>query len=203
MSAAYNRKDHYYNRAKEESFRSRASFKLLELDKKYGLLKPGMCVLDLGAWPGGWLQVAAQKVGRGGAAVGIDLVALDPFEEENIHIIVGDARESENLEKAVSLAGRKFDVVISDMSPKLSGIKEVDRMAAIACSELALFAASQVLREGGNFVTKVFKSNETEEFVRSSRSQFGKFVRCELDSTRKTSNEFYLVGLGYRGTGAN
>ena len=198
MSSSYNRTDHFYRKAKEEGFRSRAAYKLKELDQKYSLLKPGYKVLDLGAWPGGWLQVAAQAVGAAGLAVGIDLVKLDPLDYPNVRIVQGDARDEASTQQLLDIAQGRFDVILSDMSPKLSGIREADACATVACAELALFIAGRLLKKGGNLVMKVFKSNETELFVKSSRPLFNKLVRAELDTTRKTSNEYYLVGLGLK-----
>lgn len=199
MSGNYDRKDHLYQRAKDEGYRSRAAFKLLELDKKYGLLKAGAKVLDLGCWPGGWLQVAAKQVGSSGIVVGIDLVAIEPLNAANVIAIAGDAREDQNIRQALRHAPGGFDILLSDMSPKLSGIKEADQAGTVACAELALWAATQLLRKGGAFVCKVFKGNETEQFYRAARPQFDKLVRSELDATRKTSNEFYLIGFGFKG----
>lgn len=198
MSGNYDRKDHLYQRAKEEGYRSRAAFKLIELDKKYKLLRSGLSVVDLGCWPGGWLQVAAARIGKQGVAVGIDLVETEPFTESNVHLITGDAREDSNIESALSYAPGGFDLLLSDMSPKLSGIKEADQAGTVACAELALWGAGRLLKPGGAFVCKVFKGNETELFYRSARPAFDKLIRSELDSTRKTSNEFYILGVGFK-----
>ena len=198
MAGNYNRKDHLYEKAKEEGYRSRASYKLKELNQKYSLIKQGFKILDLGCWPGGWLQVAGELMGNHGVAVGIDLVEMEKFPNEQIHGIMGDVRDDATIEKALALAGDKFDVVISDMSPKLSGIPEVDRTAAVGLNELALWVCGPTLKKGGNLVMKVFKGNETEVFVKTLRPLFNKVVRSELDATRKTSNEFYLVALGYK-----
>lgn len=199
--ATYNRKDHFYNQAKEQGFKSRASFKLMELNDRFNLLRSGMKVLDLGAWPGGWLQVAVQRLGKSGKIVGIDLVPIEEFQQPNVLCITGDVRDEENLLAAKEFAGAAFDLVMSDMSPKLSGIREVDQAASVGCAELAFWVCEQQLRPGGNFIVKVFKGNETEEFRRSILKRFDKLQRCELKSTRKTSNEFYLVGLGFRPEG--
>ena len=198
MSGTYDRKDHFYKKAKEEGFASRAAYKLLELDKRFQLLKQGFRVIDLGAWPGGWLQVVSGKVGQNGMVIGIDLVPIDDFGIPNVKTITGDVGDEDKLLEAQLIAGGKFDLVLSDMSPKLSGIKEADRYAAVHCAELALFAAGKLLNKGGNLVIKVFKSNETEAFVKTCRPLFNKVTRSELDSTRKTSNEFYLVCLGFK-----
>ena len=199
MSGSYNRKDHLYKRAKEEGFASRASFKLIELNKRFSILKQGAKVLDLGCWPGGWLQVASERVGPRGMVVGIDLVPTETLSLSNVKTITGDARSEEVIEQAIHLGGSRFDVVLSDMSPKLTGIKEADQAGTVACAELALEAADRLLRPGGDLLIKVFKGNDTEQFVKSARSRFNATSRVELDSTRKTSNEFYLVFRGFRG----
>ncbi len=199
MSGNYNRKDHLYEKAKEQGYRSRAAFKLQELNQKYCLVKHDTKIIDLGAWPGGWMQVSAELIGTGGVVVGIDLVEIDKFSHPRVHVLQGDVREELVIKQALGLAGGRFDVVLSDMSPKLCGIPEVDRYAAVGLNELAAWACGYTLRQGGNFVVKVFKSNEAEQFVKSIRPLFNKVVRSELDATRKTSNEFYVVGLGYKG----
>lgn len=199
MAGRYNRKDSFYQKAQASGYRSRASYKLIELHQKYNLIKRGFNIVDLGAWPGGWLQVAAKKTGPDGLVVGIDLVEIEAFKEKNIKTIAGDAREDEVITKALSFTDGPFDLLLSDMSAKLTGIKDVDRIAALGCAELALWGAGALLKQGGAFVCKVFKSNETEEFYRSTRKYFSKLIRTELKSTRKTSNEFYLVGFGFKG----
>lgn len=203
MSSKYNRKDHLYQRAKEQGYRSRAAYKLKELQAAHRLIPKGGTVLDVGAWPGGWCQVALECIGaqdslepaKGGAGEvwGIDLQELDPLDDPRCHLIRGDARD---LELLLPREGMKFDAVISDMSPKLTGIREVDQAATVGCAELALWVAERYLKVGGSFVVKVFKGSETDLFVRSLRPIFKKVVRSELDSTRGTSNEFYVVGLG-------
>lgn len=200
MCAHYNRKDKLYERAKEEGYRSRAAYKLLELNKKYSILRSGTKVFDLGAWPGGWTQVASAAVGSTGMVVALDLVPLDPLDSSNVHLLCGDAREEQNIEEALRIAGSPFDVVISDMSPKLTGIKEADQAGTVACAELAQYVAGKVLRNGGDLILKVFKGNDTELFVRQLRTAFDKVMRVELDSTRKTSNEYYVVGRGFKGS---
>jgi 23S rRNA (uridine2552-2'-O)-methyltransferase len=199
MSGNYDRKDKLYQRAKEEGYRSRAAYKLIEIDQKYKILRPGLKILDLGCWPGGWLQVIASRIGAQGLAVGIDLVEVEPLPNPNVHLIAGDAREEQNIEKMLSFAPGGFDAILSDMSPKLTGIREADQAGTVGCAEFAFWAAARLLKKGGVFVCKVFKGNETEIFVRSARPAFEKIVRSELDATRKTSNEYYVVGLGYKG----
>lgn len=198
---AYKRKDHFYQKAKEAGYKSRASYKLVELNNSHHLLRAGMKVIDLGAWPGGWMQVALQRLGGSGKVVGIDLVEIEGFEQPNVLCIAGDVRDEENLRRASAFAEGRFDLVLSDMSPKLSGIREVDQAASVGCAELAFWVCEQILRPGGNFVVKVFKGNDTEVFRKQILTRFDKLQRCQLQSSRKTSNEFYLVGLGFRPQG--
>ena len=191
----YNRKDKFYRQAKEEGYRSRAAYKLVELNKKYRFLKTNSRVIDLGAWPGGWLQVAERIVGSEGCLVGIDLVPIEPL-SERVHLIAGDVREE--LAKALAFAGGSFSVCLSDMSPKLSGIPEADRAATASSAELAWSVAKDALSEGGVFVVKLFRGHEADIFVKEIKRFFQRVAREELESTRATSNEFYAVGLGYK-----
>ena len=197
---AYNRKDHLYNQAKSDGYRSRASYKLIELDQKYRLFKPGSKVFDLGCWPGGWLQVASKRVGGGGRVVGVDLKETEPLPRSNVSLLHGDAKDEEILGQALSLAGGRFDLVISDMSPKHTGIKEVDQAGTAQVVELAYWACSQVLKPGGTLLCKAFPSGDLDRFVPELRAGFSKFQRAGLKSTRKTSKEFYIYCQGYRGT---
>ena len=193
--ADYNRKDHLYQRAKDEGYRSRAAYKLIEIQKAYHLIKTGNHVLDVGAWPGGWSQVALEFVGARGEVTAIDLVPCEPIDDQRFRSITGDARE---LEDILGSSDPIFDVVVSDMSPKLTGIKEADQAGTVGCAELALYVCTSMLKEQGNFVVKVFKGGSVEAFVKSARPLFNKVVRSELKSSRNTSNEFYIIGLGFK-----
>jgi len=203
MAAKYNRKDHYYEQAKTSGYRSRAAFKLKELNQKFSLLKQGYSVADLGAWPGGWMQVAGSLVGEMGLVVGVDLVPIEPFPHDNIRCLTGDLRDEETLHQLKEVAKNfrqesRYDLVLSDMSAKLTGIKEADQASACVCAELALWVAQRILKPKGTLVMKVFKGGEIDSFIRDSRPVFDKLSRVELDSTRKTSNEFYLVASGIK-----
>jgi len=196
MSSQYNRKDHLYQKAKEQGYRSRAAYKLIELQQSHKIIHAGDRVLDVGAWPGGWTQVALEFVGPRGSVTGIDLETIEPIGDPRCTLITGDARDlSSYLEDPATL----FDVVISDMSHKLTGIKEADQAAIVGIAELARYVAQHYLKKGGNFVVKVFKGSEVEGFVKSTRPMFNKVLRSELTSTRNTSNEFYVIGLGLKG----
>lgn len=196
MSSGYNRKDSLYQKAKESGYRSRAAYKLKEIQASYKIIQNGSHVLDVGAWPGGWVQVALEHVGTSGRVTAIDLQPLEPLDDPRVDLLVGDARDLESLLPDPTV---RFDAVISDMSPKLTGIKEADQAGTVACAELALYVAQQYLKKGGSFVVKVFKGGEVEGFVKSARPMFNKLVRSELQSTRNTSNEFYVIGLGFKG----
>lgn len=196
MSSEYKRKDHLYQKAKEEGYRSRAAYKLKEIQAAYKIIKNGDLVLDVGAWPGGWIQVALEYVGAQGRVVGIDLVALEPINDPRAMLLQGDARD---LDSALPDPALRFNAVISDMSPKLTGIPEADQAGTVACAELALSVASNFLKKGGNFVVKVFKGREVEGFVKAAKPMFNRVIRSELDSTRNSSNEFYVIGLGFKG----
>lgn len=197
MSKPYNRKDHLYQKAKDEGYRSRAAYKLIELNQLHKLFRSGERVLDLGCWPGGWMQVASKAVGPSGIVVGVDLVTIEPLPQQNVRFIEGDARSEEMLQQLSSLVPDKFHSVISDMSPKLTGIREADMAGSVGCAEACLEIAKHLLLPNGSFVVKLFKSQESDDFVKAARPFFDKIKRAELDSTRSTSKEFYFVGLGW------
>jgi 23S rRNA (uridine2552-2'-O)-methyltransferase len=201
MASKYIRKDRFYKQAKESGYRSRASFKLLEIQKKYKILQSGKKVLDLGCFPGGWLQVAGSICGKKGLIVGIDLKAVEPVLEEgaNVHILEGDLLEPETTSMIRLIHSEPFDVILSDMSPHLTGVKFRDQVAAAELFELAVRFCDDFLKKGGDFVAKVFPSEETEEVFRNSRKKWNTFSRTNLESTRGSSNELYVVGRGFKG----
>lgn len=198
MASNYKRKDSYYERAKDAGYRSRAAYKLLEINKKFKIIEAGSSVLELGCWPGGWLQVASELVGPGGKVVGIDLKELEPLYLANVSTLVLDAADQSAQQVLNALGIKFFDAVLSDMSPKLSGIREADEASALRCAELALALAGKVLAYDGTLVIKLFKSPGSQEFVKSLRSLFNSISREELDATRSSSNEFYVVARGFK-----
>jgi len=198
MSSVYDRKDRLYREAKAQGYRSRAAYKLMELDKKFKLLRPGAKVLDLGCFPGGWLQVAAERVGRSGSVIGVDLNSVEAINVKvetaaKPTILQGDICSREIQDQILSLIGGKIDIVLSDLSPKLSGIRFRDAYLSAELVAMAFSVCEQVLAEGGSFVSKIFPGQESEEIAKTIRSSFGEFSRENLDSSRKTSNEFYFV----------
>lgn len=196
----YNRKDNFYRKAKEEGYRSRAAYKLIEIDKKHRLFRPGMSVLDLGSFPGGWLQVALEKVGPKGKVLGIDLREIAPVSAHgcSASIIQGDILGEDTRGKIIVLAGGKVDIILSDLSPQLSGIKFRDCLKCAELVETALSLARIVLKNGGSLLAKIFPGVECEELVKIFKVSFEKFSRSSLDSSRKTSTELYLIGKGFK-----
>lgn len=195
---AYRRKDSFYTRAKAAGYRSRAAYKLSELARRFGLIRRGDHVVDLGAWPGGWMQVASELTGPKGLVIGIDLVPVDPLGEGPVSFLQGDALERAVQEEALRRCSGRVDVVLSDMAPKLSGVKARDDARAEALAEGALEAARRLLRPHGHLLMKVFMTADTEALLKQVRSSFQKVKLTKPEATRKGSAELYLVALGFR-----
>ena len=187
--------DPFVQLAKKEGYRSRAAYKLLEIDSKDHLLKPGTVVVDLGATPGGWSQVAAAKVGRGGKVIAVDLLPLDPL--AGVDFILGDFREDNVLEQLKDLLrGKPVSLVISDMAPNMSGVASADQARAIHLAELAMEFALEHLNPSGNFLVKVFQGVGFEDFHKLMRSRFTKVVARKPKASRDRSSEVYLLASG-------
>ncbi len=189
------KKDYFYKKAKAEEYRSRASFKLKQLDKKFRLIKRGDRVLDLGAAPGGWMQVAGEVAGEKGRVVGVDLEEIDPFTEENIISIRGDITKVETVE-LIKQNCPSFDIVISDASPDISGAWDVDHFNSVDLARHALNISKQLLKEGGNFLVKVFQGSMTEDFFSEVKRNFEFAKLAKPVASRKQSSEVYIVGKG-------
>jgi 23S rRNA (uridine2552-2'-O)-methyltransferase len=189
------KKDFFYKKAKADNYRSRASFKLLQINKKFRLIKKGDYVLDLGAAPGGWMQVAREVVGDRGRVVGVDLEEIMGFEEDNINLIQGDINDPEIIERIKGLS-QVFDVVISDASPDISGAWDVDHFNSIALAQSALNISRSLLKEGGNFLVKVFQGDLLDGFVSEVKKEFEFNRRAKPEASRKQSAEVYVVGCG-------
>jgi 23S rRNA (uridine2552-2'-O)-methyltransferase len=196
---SYNPRDRYFRKAKQEGYRSRAAYKLIELQQRYRLMRPGDKVVDLGAAPGGWLQVAATLVGQRGKIVGVDVQQIEPFRENQIFLIHGDATSAEAQQAIRQAMNGLADVVLSDMAPKLSGIRETDMARAAELQHRALEIATAILRPGGTLVIKGFMSNEVGEMTKALRSVFDKVQRTKPDATRQGSSEFYFIATSFRG----
>jgi 23S rRNA (uridine2552-2'-O)-methyltransferase len=187
--------DPYVQRAQKEGFRSRAAYKLMELDERDNLIKPGMVVVDLGATPGGWCQVVAKKMGAHGRIIALDLLPLHPL--PRVEFIQGDFREDSilaQLEKM--LDGRQIGLVMSDMAPNISGVGSADQARSIYLAELALDFAAKHLAPGGSFLVKIFQGVGFEDYLKLARGHFQKVVTRKPKASRDRSSEQYLVGLG-------
>ena len=185
--------DVYVQRARAAGYRSRAAFKLIEIAARDKLLKPGMVVVDLGAAPGGWSQVAAAKLGGRGRVIAVDVLAMASL--PHVTFLQGDFREDTVVAALESeLAGRPIDLVLSDMSPNISGIALSDQARAMHLAELALEFAVKHLKPGGGLLVKVFQGSGFQEFLREMRSRFKVVVTRKPDASRGRSNELYLLG---------
>jgi len=186
----YKRKDYYYEKAKKEGYRSRAAYKLKEINKRFRLMRRGDYILDLGCSPGGWLQVAREIVGESGYVLGVDKTRTPPLEYDNVEIREIDIEEFHT--------DTKFNVVLSDMAPKIMGKRDVDQYRSYILAKKAWDLAKEVLVERGNFLVKIFQSNEVRRFSDELRERFGyvKFYRPR--STRKGSSEVYIVCKSFR-----
>jgi len=192
----YNPRDHYFKKAKQENFAARSVFKLEEIDKKYKLFKPGQTVLDLGASPGSWSQYASKCVGDKGRVLGVDLSPVT-VKMKNAVFIQADLRDL-NLDEIFKQHGFEppFDLVLSDMAPKTTGIRLTDQARSMELCELALDVARRFLKKDGHFVCKLFHSDDFSKLRDEIKKSFHKCEAVKPDSTRKISKEIFLVGIG-------
>ncbi|MBI2987867.1 MAG: RlmE family RNA methyltransferase [Deltaproteobacteria bacterium] len=195
---SYQPKDPYYRRAKTEGYRSRAAYKLLELNQRFHLIKSGDRVVDLGAAPGGWLQVAARLAGEKGKVLGVDIQPIEPLKGENVGILQGDVTAEECQKKIVELLGALADCVLSDLSPRLSGIRDADVSRSAELVRSALEIACRLLRPGGNFLVKTFVGGELNSLCAELKRRFRALQRARPESTRKGSSEIYLCARGFQ-----
>jgi 23S rRNA (uridine2552-2'-O)-methyltransferase len=190
-------KDPYVKQSQRDGYRSRASYKLLEIVEKGRYIKPGMVVVDLGSAPGGWSQVAAKLVGHKGCVVAVDILPMDPV--AGVSFIQGDFTEEEILDQLLNEIGnRPVDLVISDMAPNLTGMKAVDQPAMIYLAELAVDLVQQVMTYDGIFIAKLFQGEGFDEFVRNTRTVFNVVSLKKPDASRSKSREVYLVAKGLK-----
>ncbi len=194
----YQPKDAFYRKAKKEGYRSRAAYKLLDLSRRFQIIKPGDRVVDLGSAPGGWLQVASQLAGEKGKVIGIDTEAVEPLNQPNIVLIQGDITSEENLKRIKDLLGNSADCVISDVSPRLSGIRDADLSRSQELNRSSLNVACQLLKPGGNFLVKVFMGEELKKFFLEVEKFFLSVQRTRPEATRKGSSETYLCAKGFQ-----
>jgi len=190
------RKDRYYNQAKQEGYRSRSAYKLQQLDETAGLFGPGNAVVDLGAAPGGWLQVAAERVGDAGTVVGVDRQRIDPLEDPGatVELVRGDMTDEDTSEDVRDVAGGDVDVVLSDMAPNMTGEYNLDHARSVHLARQAFDVATDVLKTGGDFAVKVFQGQDLAEFEADVDEEFQYVRRVVPDASRDSSSEVYLVG---------
>lgn len=189
--------DPYVRQAQQDGYRSRAAYKLLEIQEKDRILAPGMRVVDLGAAPGSWSQIASRLVGPGGQVVALDLLAMDPI--PGVRILTGDFREPEVLEALKAELGEApVDLVLSDMAPNISGTAAVDQPRSIYLLELALALARETLKPGGALLVKAFQGEGFDTFLRDLRTSFAQVASRKPKSSRSESRELYLMAKGWR-----
>ena len=198
MGKPYRPKDHYFQRAKQRGFRARSAFKLEELVQRFGLLRAGARVLDLGAAPGGFLQVIARTVGPSGLAVGVDLVPLRPFTEAWVRTGVVDVLAEDAQERIEAVAPGPYDAVLSDMAPKTTGVRATDEARSLRLAERALELAQALGKPGSSFVAKLFMGGDFETFRARLREAYREVKVVRPEATRSASVEIYLVGLELR-----
>ena len=190
--------DVYVQQSKKDGYRSRACYKLLEINEKDKLIKPGMTVVDLGSAPGGWSQVAAELVGHKGKVVASDILPMDGL--AGVEFVQGDFTEESVFDEIMSvIAGDPVDLVISDMAPNMSGMAAMDQPRSMYLVELAVDMASQVLKPNGVFLAKVFQGEGFDELVKELRSQYKQVITRKPAASRPRSKGVYLLGKGFKG----
>ncbi|MFQ3294510.1 MAG: 23S rRNA (uridine2552-2'-O)-methyltransferase, partial [Natrialbaceae archaeon] len=198
-------RDKYYNKAKQEGYRTRAAYKLQQLDEAADLLAPGATVVDLGAAPGGWLQVAAERVGEGGTVIGVDRQRIDALEESHgarVETIRGDMTDEETKAEIREVvgdhenAGGPVDVVVSDLAPNVSGEYELDHARSVHLARQAFETATDVLASDGDFMVKVFDGPDLDDFRADIDGEFEYVRTTSPDASREASSELYLIGKG-------
>lgn len=198
--ARYERKDHYHQRAKREGYRSRAAYKLEEIQRAQRLLRPGQRVVDLGCWPGGWLQVASAAVGARGRVVGVDRAEIEPsLEKENVIAICGDLSEPRVWKDVLEALGGLADVVLCDAAPKLTGVRATDCAREEALLEAVEAALPSLLRPGGSLLLKILEGPDAQRVERRIRDRFERARGVKPSASRKGTTERYLLARDYRG----
>jgi 23S rRNA (uridine2552-2'-O)-methyltransferase len=196
MRLADARKDQYRRLAKDQGYRARSAYKLLQLNNSYHIIKKGSKVVDLGCAPGGWMQVVTKEVGQSGKVIGIDLKPVEPI--AGATVLKGSIEELDTLEKIAGILGDKADVILSDLAPNVSGLWDIDHARQISLSTIALGFARQVLRVGGSAVFKVFDGDMLSEFRAELKSSFGRVLLSKPLASRQESSELYIVCLDFK-----
>lgn len=192
------KRDYYYRKAKEEKYRSRASYKLFQAVEKYRFIKEGDVVVDLGAAPGGWTQAARKIVGNRGFLLGVDIKPIDPFPERNVRTIIADITEPDITKQILEMLPRKADAVISDVSPNISGIWELDHARQMDLAQKALEIALETLKPDGNFFVKVFQGDMLNDFISMVKNHFEDVRVIKPKASRAKSSEIFILGMHLR-----
>jgi 23S rRNA (uridine2552-2'-O)-methyltransferase len=194
------KREYYYRKAKEENFRSRASYKLLQAVKKHQFIKAGYVVVDLGAAPGGWTQVARKIVGDSGFVLALDLKLIKPLDAPNVCTIIGNVAKPQTIQIILDFLPRSADVVLADVSPNVSGIWELDHARQIDLASQSLHIATSILRSGGNFFVKAFQGNTLNTFVDNVKQHFSFVKLVKPKASRSKSAELYILGRNFKKT---
>jgi len=190
--------DPFVKQAQIDGYRSRSAYKLVELDKKDRLIKPGMRIMDLGSAPGGWSQVAGRLVGKKGRVLATDILPMDPI--PNVDFIQGDFTDEAVVAQLLGwLEGGRFDLIISDIAPNITGIDSADQAGSMYFLELALDTVRQTLKPGANFVAKMFQGSGSDQYVKELRTSFEKVLIRKPAASRAESREVYIVAKGFKG----
>jgi len=192
----YERKDAHYRKARAAGYRARSAYKLIELDRRFRLLRPGDRVVDLGAWPGAWMQVALERVGPGGRVVGLDLVEPAPL--AGATLVRGDVRDASALDKLLEQLGGPATVVACDIAPKLTGVRHTDDARATELVAVVLDALQRLLRPGGRLVIKLFTNADQAGLIQRMRTMFEEVHTTRPEASRRGSSEVYAIALGFR-----
>ena len=192
------KREYYYKKAKEENYRSRATYKLVQANAKYGFIQRNDVVVDLGAAPGGWIQAARKMTGKNGFVLGVDLKPIEPFTQEYIRTIIADFTEPGIVEEIRSFLPREADAVISDAAPNITGVWEVDHARQIDLATKALEIAQCLLKPKGNFFVKVFEGNLLNDFIQTAKNLFETVKMVKPQASRAKSSEMYLLATGLK-----
>ena len=190
--------EYYFKKAKEENYRSRSTYKLVQANEKYGFIQRNSIVVDLGAAPGGWIQAARKMTGKNGFVLGIDLKPIEPFTQEYIRTIIADFTEPGTIDVIMSFLRRKADVVLCDAAPNITGVWEVDHARQIDLAEKALEIAQCLLRPSGSFFVKVFEGELLNDFMQTVKMLFDEVKLVKPQASRQQSSEMYLLALGLK-----
>lgn len=192
----YNRKDAYYRKAKQEGYRSRAAYKLKEIDARYRILKKGFVVADIGCTPGGWSQVAVETIGKQGLVVGVDILKMNPIGGENFVFICGDFNLPEVRDEMKKVGKGGFDIVLSDIAPNTSGIKVRDQALSLGLCRKVYELSLEAMKNGGDLLMKIFQGGDMDALLDELRRSFRKVKILKPQSSRKESGEIYLLAQG-------